>query len=330
MQPLNPRTLRGIVDVAELLEINRDSATGGRGWPTLHWPTPHVVVNASDAEPFGEGWRDDVNEVWALGCWRAHRGGLAYPLERIRIVPDFTRLPLDAMPHDPRLAVQYPIWSGLERYLGVRSDTIAIVDKALGSMNASERSAILRPSERVACVDSLYYTTSGPTQSLWNSWSTTALAKTTIDDMTLGEIPPPSRPAPPVIGLDAPGPWETVGQHAFWLPDLQEGGEALLRHVLAVPAGAPIPAFISVHIRRGDFLKRCSDPRESCFSLGAFRRAVEALRRRLLAERSIWVDAVVLATDETDPTFLAAAEALGWRRVSEEASLAVRRERGDW
>jgi len=328
----NERTLRGIVDVTELLEINRDAATGGRGWPALHWPTPHVVVNASDARPFGPGgWRDDAAEIWALGCWRAHRGGLAYPLERIRIVPDFTRLPLDAMPHDPRLAVQYPVWAGLVRYLGVRPDTKAVVDEALGAMNASERSALLRPNEWVACIDSIYYTTSGPTQSLWNSWSTTALATmTSATDQPLGQIPPPPQPLPPAIGLDAPGPWETVGQHVHWLPTLEEHGKALARHVLAVPDGAPPPAFIAVHIRRGDFLERCHDPRDSCFSLDAFRRAVEALRRRLLAERGSWVDAVVFATDETDPAFLAAAEALGWRRVDEETSLAVRREHGDW
>jgi hypothetical protein len=248
LRPCNERKLRGIVDVAELLEINRDAATGGRGWPALHWPTPHVVVNASDARPFGPGgWRDDAAEIWALGCWRAHRGGLAYPLERIRIVPDFTRLPLDAMPHDPRLAVQYPVWAGLVRYLGVRPDTKAVVDEALGAMNASERSALLRPNEWVACIDSIYYTTSGPKQSLWNSWSTTALATmTSATDQPLGQIPPPPQPLPPAIGLDAPGPWETVGQHVHWLPTLEEHGKALARHVLAVPDGAPPPAFIAV------------------------------------------------------------------------------------
>lgn len=331
LQPLNKHSLRGIVDVAELLEINRDTVTGGRGWPAIHRPTPDSISSPLDARPFGNGWRDDANEVWALGCWRAHGEGLDYPLKRIRIDPKYSRLPYDAMPHDPRLPIQYSIWAGLQRYLGVRPDTAAVVDGALETLDASERgSTTFRPNEWVACIDSIYFATSGPEQSLWASWSTTALARTTPDDVVLGQIPPPPRPSPPKIGLGAPGPWETVGQHVHWVPMLEERGKALARRVLAVPEGAPLPAFISVHIRRGDFLKRCDDPRDSCFSLGAFRHAVDALQRRLLAERGSWVETVLFTTDETDQAFLAEAEALGWRRVDEASSLAVRRELGDW
>lgn len=89
-------------------------------------------------------------------------------------------------------------------------------------------------------------------------------------------------------------------------------------------AGVP-----STDTTTGDFLSRCR-PTDSCFSLGAFVHAVADLRARLLAEKDVAVAHVVLATDETDPAFLAQVDALEWVRVGEDVSLEIRRSLGDW
>lgn len=77
------RALRGVVDVREILEINRAPHNGGRGWPAR--VEGGGGGGGGAVREFGGGWIDGEGERWEVGCWRAYRGGLARPLDSIRI-----------------------------------------------------------------------------------------------------------------------------------------------------------------------------------------------------------------------------------------------------
>jgi len=55
------------------------------------------------------------------------------------------------------------------------------------------------------------------------------------------------------------------------------------------------------------------------------------MRKSIFWETGKSVDQVLITTDETDPEFLKEiTEKRGWKMVSEELSLRIRREWGDW
>lgn len=77
----------------------------------------------------------------------------------------------------------------------------------------------------------------------------------------------------------------------------------------------PLPQFITIHIRHGDFLSfQCNpDPTKPCWSIPQFQRSLTLLQADLVAAGREKVTDVLVMTDETNEEFLAEIEALGWK-----------------
>ena len=81
--------------------------------------------------------------------------------------------------------------------------------------------------------------------------------------------------------------------------------------------------FISVHIRRQDFQKKCSASSSSsssstsnCLpSLETYKRSISRIRNELLESKGSYVKAVIVTTDETDSKYLKEIEKMGWKLV---------------
>ncbi|KAI0668727.1 hypothetical protein C8Q78DRAFT_1071184 [Trametes maxima] len=114
--------------------------------------------------------------------------------------------------------------------------------------------------------------------------------------------------------------WREVMVHAHWNAVPQRLAEEYLRHTFHLPDGAPIPPFIVIHARRGDFLGWCGDvPKDDCFApLSAFARRVREVQEEVRRRHGVYVPAsrVVMTGDEKDARWWAAVEERGWRRLN--------------
>lgn len=57
------------------------------------------------------------------------------------------------------------------------------------------------------------------------------------------------------------GPWFTVGRHLHFQDHVVQLAKGVVRNLLGLGSKADLPDFVSMHIRRGDFLESC--PEES-------------------------------------------------------------------
>ena len=58
-------------------------------------------------------------------------------------------------------------------------------------------------------------------------------------------------------GSTGKGPWAMVGRHLRWHPKLEAQAQDVVRAVLGLAAGTPLPQLLTIHIRRTDFLPAC-------------------------------------------------------------------------
>jgi hypothetical protein len=97
----------------------------------------------------------------------------------------------------------------------------------------------------------------------------------------------------------------------------------MLHRALSLPApkdSSDTPAFIAVHVRRGDFASWCSKdmPKDDCFApLSDYAAKVEQVRSALAA-RGVKAEHVIVGSDERDPAWWKKVAALGWSWVDHE------------
>ncbi|KAG8745303.1 hypothetical protein FRC10_008320 [Ceratobasidium sp. 414] len=108
--------------------------------------------------------------------------------------------------------------------------------------------------------------------------------------------------------------WRFVGRYMHWAPKLFDIAESYLRRHFSVAEGQPIPPFISIHVRRADFVGWCPSgtDKAACFAPpSAYAKRVkeiqEALRGR--PEGGIDARAVLVMSDERSPEW--------WQEIAE-------------
>ncbi|KAJ7068534.1 hypothetical protein C8F01DRAFT_613161 [Mycena amicta] len=124
--------------------------------------------------------------------------------------------------------------------------------------------------------------------------------------------------------------WQQVGQYLHFNPKVERIAREYLRKMFSLTTEQPIAPYISVHARRTDFGQRCTIPVEECFApLSAFAKRVKQMQARLLAEKGIFAERVVMTSDETSEAWWADVASYGWVRP-DHTSWATVKEYGAW
>ncbi|KAL4062994.1 hypothetical protein V8B97DRAFT_2026577 [Scleroderma yunnanense] len=125
--------------------------------------------------------------------------------------------------------------------------------------------------------------------------------------------------------------WRFVGRHMHWNATLVKLAEEHARRAMKVPDNEPTPAYISIHIRHGDFRTYCNSiPEDQCFTpIPAIARRVAEVQQDLLDRKGIHVTQVIMTSDERDPNWWAEIAKLGWTWVDYAAERTVERY-GKW
>ncbi|KAJ7939701.1 hypothetical protein B0H13DRAFT_2226264 [Mycena leptocephala] len=103
--------------------------------------------------------------------------------------------------------------------------------------------------------------------------------------------------------------WQTIGRHMHWTSKLEDIGMSYIRKTLIVEANEPIPPFVALHVRRGDFMIWLLR------ALSAYARRVAQVRDELLERTGIQADHVIVTSDETSQAWWAGVSELGWLPV---------------
>ncbi|KAJ7821378.1 hypothetical protein B0H14DRAFT_3875937 [Mycena olivaceomarginata] len=118
--------------------------------------------------------------------------------------------------------------------------------------------------------------------------------------------------------------WRLVGQYLHWNPRIEGLSRDYIGQALGLPAGAAIPPYIAIHVRRGDFKDWCHRPVDECFApLSAFARRVDEVKEELARVKGIAVEHVILTSDEKDEGWWAEAVAYGWHRIDHSTTVAT-------
>ncbi|KAG9000045.1 hypothetical protein FRB94_005674 [Tulasnella sp. JGI-2019a] len=121
--------------------------------------------------------------------------------------------------------------------------------------------------------------------------------------------------------------WKFVGKYLRFTERVTNAAEVSLRKIWNLPEGEPIPKYVAVHARRGDFKSSClGKPTTTCFApLSVIAHHVDQIRNQLI-ERSRLSDPgsvvasanayqrVLFTSDETDPAFWAEVRRRGWSK----------------
>ncbi|KIM70241.1 hypothetical protein SCLCIDRAFT_102054 [Scleroderma citrinum Foug A] len=158
--------------------------------------------------------------------------------------------------------------------------------------------ASLPPDEQLLCFDYLYYT------AVTNAWE---------------------------WNWDYSPAWRFVGRHMHWNATLVKLAEEHVRRAMQVPDNELTPAYISIHVRHGDFRSYCNSiPEDQCFaSISVIARRVEEVQQELLDRKGIHVTRVIMTSDERDPNWWAEIAKLGWTWVDYAAERTVEKH-GKW
>ncbi|KAI5122360.1 hypothetical protein M0805_004118 [Coniferiporia weirii] len=112
--------------------------------------------------------------------------------------------------------------------------------------------------------------------------------------------------------------WRFVGTHAHWNPRIETIARDLVRQTFGVASDAPMPPFISIHVRHGDFGVYCqgAENADACFApLSAFAARVDEVKAELREKKGIEVEHVLVTSDERDVEWWNAVRELGWEWV---------------
>jgi len=108
--------------------------------------------------------------------------------------------------------------------------------------------------------------------------------------------------------------WRYAGQYFRWTTALQDLADQYVRQAIGSDDDEPIPPFIAIHIRHGDFSNWCFGyTDEECFApLPVIARRVEEVKAELLEKKGIVVRHVLMTSDERNATWWQQVTELGW------------------
>ena len=190
------------------------------------------------------------------------------------------------------------------------------IDAVVGGTSGTQRSVppadAPRPASQLLCLDDLFYARAShfPASPYFVEANGTSRK---YPDSPLGDV-------------DQVG-WIHIGQWLRFRSSVDSMADLMLRDLMQLPKRAPIPPFISLHLRRGDFGNRTQ--------VEPFALAVQEIRDRLEATPAgRWRGrshelVVVAATDEKDAAFRGEMRGHGWFVIDHEAYDTVRRH-GPW
>lgn len=124
--------------------------------------------------------------------------------------------------------------------------------------------------------------------------------------------------------------WRFVVTHMHWTERLEAIGEQYLRATFGLEADQPIPPYITIHQRHGDFNNWCNDvPLEECFaSIPVIARRVREIQEELsIKYPGMNVRHVIMTSDERDEAWWDLVKAQGWYRLDHSNTVA---EYGSW
>lgn len=123
------------------------------------------------------------------------------------------------------------------------------------------------------------------------------------------------------------GAWHYVGRHARWHDGIKAMAEEVVRITLGVKGTGKLPPFITVHIRRTDFLSGCPQSKlpDECLAVREFANEVGNIKRTI----GLKDIQVIVATDETDIKYLGELDVLGWYMVDYD-TLTIEQDFGGW
>ncbi|KAG8976438.1 hypothetical protein FRC05_003681 [Tulasnella sp. 425] len=128
--------------------------------------------------------------------------------------------------------------------------------------------------------------------------------------------------------------WRFVGRHLRFHPNMIKLAESYIRKAFGLFEVEPIPKFVSIHARRGDFGNYCGDsPIEHCLPpLSAWLDAVNDVRATLKAKHGVSISPqnVLILSDESDPAWWVEVEKLGWKYIDHTKERTVERHGSLW
>ncbi|TFK30925.1 hypothetical protein FA15DRAFT_662992 [Coprinopsis marcescibilis] len=123
--------------------------------------------------------------------------------------------------------------------------------------------------------------------------------------------------------------WRFVGQHLHWSSKVMGLVDQYVRRTIGIADGEKTPAWISIHVRHGDFADWCQEvPVSDCFApLSVIARRVDEVKQELLDTKGIAVDHVIMTSDEKDPGWWEDVRARGWLQVDHSNTV---KQHGPW
>ncbi|KAG8973017.1 hypothetical protein FRB90_010042, partial [Tulasnella sp. 427] len=251
-------------------------------------------------------WRDikhqNSSTIDTMGCWSPWitlegRPRLGRLHKTLFVDPSYTRVPLAAqMPLDQHF---FNLW-GLAKLGFPQGRAEALQDTT--PMPSVVLKLTIPPDETFLCFDMLYY---AGVYDIWEwekDWS-------------------------PV--------WRFVGRHMRFNPKMIELAEVYLRKAFRLNGNEPIPEFIAIHARRGDFAQYCDKeaPLDYCVPpLSVWQQHVNKLRAKLKARTgvSIAANSVYVLSDEKDPKWWAEVDKLGWTYMDHDKEKTIERYGSLW
>ncbi|KAI0347794.1 hypothetical protein BDW22DRAFT_1349857 [Trametopsis cervina] len=114
--------------------------------------------------------------------------------------------------------------------------------------------------------------------------------------------------------------WRYVGKYLHWAPEIESIATQYVNRALGLPESGPMPDYIVVHVRHGDFKNWCWEAEDvnDCFApLSVIARRVREVQAELLQRKGINIPMtrVIMTSDETDETWWDEVTALGWVKM---------------
>jgi len=119
--------------------------------------------------------------------------------------------------------------------------------------------------------------------------------------------------------------WRYVATHMHWTERLETIGELYLRSTFGLELDQPIPPYITIHMRHGDFGNWCNGvPVEECFApISVIARRVREIQEELAIKYpGMSVRNVIMTSDERDEGWWDLVKAQGWYRVDHSSTAA--------
>ncbi|GJE85810.1 O-fucosyltransferase family protein [Phanerochaete sordida] len=237
----------------------------------------------------------ESEEVDELGCWNIWEAVQYYEhFPRGSSIPDWLKLDI-SYTRAPDWVKQIPgyehdkcstFWS-LAR-LAYPEDR----EPNLGNILPSPQHGVfLDPDEHMLCYDYLYYACAGHMSEYDSSY--------------------------------APE-WRYVGKYMHWTEEIQTIAAQYVNRVFGLPEDGPVPPYISIHVRHGDFSTWCWDAEtpEDCFApLPVIARRVREVQDEILQRKGIYIpmSRVIMTSDEKDEEWWKEVVAQGWVRMDHDA-----------